>query len=112
MIEYYSTRAKVESGSKELEHEIGTLDSQCRNENAVENHLGLCCLAMTLTGVYAPDLYVASKSWQQSQRFSASAFADIRQRTAEELRGEPVLREGCAGLAKGAVELIRDRLLN
>jgi transposase len=41
MIEYYSARWKIESGFKELKHAIGILDSQCRKEQAVENHFVL-----------------------------------------------------------------------
>ena len=44
MIEYYSARWKIESGFKEIKHEIAALDSQCRNANAVENHFELLLL--------------------------------------------------------------------
>ncbi|WP_419605074.1 transposase, partial [Thiolapillus sp.] len=37
--EYYGARWKIESGFKELKQEIGSCKSQCRNAQAVTNHL-------------------------------------------------------------------------
>ncbi|WP_230990970.1 transposase [Bathymodiolus platifrons methanotrophic gill symbiont] len=39
IIEYYGARWKIESGFKELKQDIGSQKSQCRNAQAVTNHL-------------------------------------------------------------------------
>lgn len=112
MIEYYSARWKIESGFKELKHEIGALDSQCRNKNAVENHFKLCCLAMTLTWIYALKRDQAPKRRHQTRGGSPFAFADIRRAIARELRGDPIFQASCPQAVKRAVKLVRDRLFN
>ncbi|WP_419584147.1 transposase, partial [Thiolapillus sp.] len=53
IIEYYGARWKIESGFKELKQEIGSCKSQCRNAQAVTNHLNFCMMAVTLTWIYA-----------------------------------------------------------
>jgi len=110
MIEYYSARWKIESGFKELKHELGALDSQCRKANAVENHFNLCCLAMTLTWVHALNLDEAPKRRHPSRRSRAFAFADIRREIADDLRGESLFHSGCPEPVKRAIKLIRDAL--
>jgi len=110
MVEYYAARWKIESGFKELKHEIGALDSQCRNENAVENHFNLCCLAMTLAWVYALKRDKAPSRRHPTPRSTAFAFADLRRAIADELRGDPIISMGCADSVKRAVKLIRDKL--
>nr|WP_230988125.1 transposase [Bathymodiolus japonicus methanotrophic gill symbiont] len=49
IIEYYGARWKIESGFKELKQDIGSQKSQCRNAQAVTNHLNFCMMATTLT---------------------------------------------------------------
>jgi IS4 transposase len=39
IIEYYGARWQIESGFKELKQDIGSQKSQCRNAQAVTNHL-------------------------------------------------------------------------
>ena len=75
-IEYYSARWKIESGFKELKHELGALDNQSRKKNAVENHFNLTCTAMTLVWIYAMKQDSApDRRIQRSRHYS---FADIR----------------------------------
>jgi len=82
MIENYSARWKIESGFKELKHEIGALDNQARKKESVENHFELCCMAVTMTWIYAIKREKApTKRLQNSRMFT---FADIR----EEIRKE------------------------
>lgn len=112
MIEYYAARWKIESGFKELKHEIGAIDSQCRKNNAVENHFNLCCLAMTLTWIYALNRDKAPKRRHPSRRSNAFSFADIRRAIADELREEPIIQRGCQETVKRAIKLIRDKLFS
>ncbi len=112
MIEYYSARWKIESGFKELKHEIGALDSQCRKENAVENHFNLCCLAMTAAWLYALKQSSAPSRRHPSRRSSAFAFADVRRLIANELRTEPIISKGCPETVKRAAKLIRDKIFS
>lgn len=82
MIENYSARWKIESGFKELKHEIGALDNQARKQESVENHFELGCMAVTMTWIYAMKREKApTKRLQNSRMFT---FADIR----EEIRKE------------------------
>jgi len=53
IIEYYGARWKIESGFKELKQDIGSRTSQCRNAQAVNNHLQFCMMASTITWLYA-----------------------------------------------------------
>ena len=74
-IEFYSARWKIESGFKELKHELGALDNQCRKANAVENHFNMTCLTMSAVWIYAMNLPEApEKRNAQSKQYS---FADI-----------------------------------
>ena len=77
-----SARWKIESGFKELKHEIGAIDNQARKKESVENHFELCCMAVTMTWIYAIKREKApAKRLQNSRMFT---FADIR----EEIRKE------------------------
>ena len=51
ILEYYSARWKIESGFKELKHDIGSQQAQVRLEHAVINHLNMCMLAITIVWV-------------------------------------------------------------
>lgn len=110
MIEYYSARWKIESGFKELKHEIGALDSQCRKEHAVENHFNFCCLAMTLAWVHTLKNKKAPNRKHPTRRTSAYAFADVRRKLAAELRGETNFSMGCPETVKRAAKLICERI--
>lgn len=110
MIEYYSARWKIESGFKELKHEIGALDSQCRKEHAVENHFNLCCLAMTLAWVHALKNEKAPNRKHPTSRTSAYAFADVCRKLETEMRGQDNFSMGCPETVKRAAKLIRERI--
>jgi len=82
MIEHYSARWKIESGFKELKHEIGALDNQAGKKESVENHFELCCMAVTMTWIYAMKREkTPAKRLQNLRTFT---FSDIR----EEIRKE------------------------
>lgn len=110
MIEYYAARWKIESGFKELKHEIGALDSQCRNENAVENHFNLCCLSMTLGWIYALNRDEAPKRLHPNRRSGTFAFADVRRAIAAELGSTPIIHKGCSEPVKRAIKYVREAL--
>ena len=85
-IEYYAARWKIEAGFKELKHELGALDSQCRNKNAVENHFNMTCTAMTLIWTYA-----MKQDCAPARRLKGSchySFADVRAQIEKELMSE------------------------
>ena len=85
-IEYYAARWKIESGFKELKHELGVLDNQSRKINAVENHFNLACSAMVLVWIYAMKQKSApDRKVQSSHHYS---FADIRAQIEKELMDE------------------------
>ena len=107
IIEYYSARWKIESAFKELNHELGAIDSQCRNENAVENHFNLCCLAMTMAWIYASKQTRAPKRQHPTRRSHAFAFADVRRQIARELGHDDHFLNRCPESLKPAVNLIR-----
>jgi transposase len=48
VLEYYSARWEIESGFKELKHDIGSQKAQVRLEHSVINHLNMCMLAITI----------------------------------------------------------------
>ena len=48
VLEYYSARWKIESGFKELKHDIGSQKAQVRLEHSVINHLNMCTLTITI----------------------------------------------------------------
>ena len=83
MIEYYSARWKIESGFKEIKHEIGALDTQARKRNAVENHFNFCYLAVMLVWIYAMKQEKAPKRRYPNvtRHFS---FSDIREQIRKE----------------------------
>ncbi len=95
MIEYYSARWKIESGFKEIKHEIGALDSQCRKAVAVENHFDLCCFVTSLTWIYTLKLDRAPARCHPTSRSNSFAFADIRRHIPGELSGDAILSGGC-----------------
>jgi hypothetical protein len=56
IFEYYSARWKIESGFKELKHDIGSQKSQARLQNSVINHLNMCMLAITIVWIAVMNL--------------------------------------------------------
>lgn len=107
MIEFYSARWKIESGFKELKHEVGAIDSQCRKPDAVENHFNICCLAMTLAWIYAIKQNKAPSRRHPKPNSTAFAFADIRRQLATELGKAPHFQWGCPETVKRAAKLMR-----
>ena len=55
-MEYYSARWKIESGFKELKHDIGSQKSQVRLEHSVKNHLNMCMLSITIIWIATMSL--------------------------------------------------------
>jgi len=111
MIEIYSARWKIESGFKEIKHEIGALDNQARKSYAVENHFNLCCLAATLTWVYAMDQKQAPPRRYPSLRSPTYSFADVREQVRNEYL-KPINFSGfCPEIVKRAGNLILDQFL-
>ncbi len=110
IIEYYSARWKIESAFKELKHEIGAIDSQCRNHNAVENHFNLCCLAMTMAWIYSLKQTQAPKRHYPTRKSQAFSFADIRRAIARELGHDKQILTLCPKSLKPAVKLIRQHI--
>lgn len=104
-IEYYSARWKIESGFKELKHEVGALDSQCRNELAVENHFNLCCFATSVAWIYALHSKTAPARLHPTRRSNAFAFADVRRQIAAELESG-IFNRGCPKTVIPAVKFI------
>ena len=77
MIEYYAARWKIESGFKEIKHEVGALDSQCRNQLSVENHFDLCLFATTFAWMYCSKLDHAPDRLHPTRHSNSFAFADL-----------------------------------
>ena len=48
ILEYYSARWKIESGFKELKHDIGSQKAQVRLEHSVINQFNMCMLTITI----------------------------------------------------------------
>ena len=78
IIEYYGARWKIESGFKELKHDIGSRTSQCRNAQAVTNHLQFCLMASTITWIYADRLKADPERRHKVKGRTSFAFSDVR----------------------------------
>lgn len=109
MIEYYSARWKIESGFKEIKHEIGAIDNQARKRNAVENHFELCCLATSMVWIYAmkQEKAPARRFPDSTRHFS---FSDIRREIRKKYFGETNLNSICPEAVKSAGKLILDMI--
>ena len=83
IIEYYGARWKIESGFKELKQDIGSQKSQCRNAQAVSNHLNFCMMASTLTWIYAARLKSSPERRHKVKGRGSFAFSDVRRIIAE-----------------------------
>jgi hypothetical protein len=78
IIEYYGARWKIESGFKELKQDIGSQKSQCRNAQAVSNHLNFCMMASTMTWIYADRLKTCPERRHKVKGRASFAFSDVR----------------------------------
>lgn len=109
-IEYYSARWKIESGFKEIKHELGALDNQCRKENAVEAHFNMACISMALTWIYAMNqTEPIKKRNSQSRHYS---FADIRSQIESEIISEANLfNKLCPNSVKTAGKYLLNKIL-
>ena len=74
---------EIESGFKELKQEIGSRTSQCRNAQAVTNHLNFCMMATTVTWIYADRLKVDPERRHKVKGRTSFAFSDVRRIMAE-----------------------------
>jgi hypothetical protein len=106
MIEYYSARWKIESGFKELKHELGALDNQARKKDSVENHFSLCCLAMTLTWIHAMKQDKAPPRYHPKPHCSSYSFSDARKQIEREYIKPINLSGFCPETVKRAGKLI------
>ncbi len=106
MIEYYSARWKIESGFKELKHELGALDNQARKRDSVENHFSLCCLAMTLTWIHAMKQDKAPPRYHPKPHCASYSFSDARKQIEREYIKPINLSGFCPETVKRAGKLI------
>jgi hypothetical protein len=83
IIEYYGARWKIESGFKELKQDIGSQKSQCRNAQAVTNHLNFSMMATTMTWIYAARLKTNPERRHKVKGRASFAFSDVRRIMAE-----------------------------
>jgi SRSO17 transposase len=95
MIEYYSARWKIESGFKELKHELGAIDNQARKRESVENHFELCSIAQTTAWLYALKQTKAPERKYISARSTLFTFGDIRRKISNELYENPIFDSTC-----------------
>ena len=100
-----SARWKIESGFKELKHEIGALDNQARKKESVENHFELCCMAVTMRWIYA--MKRKKTPAKRLQNLSTFTFADIREEIRKEYTDKSINFNGvCSKTLKRAGNLI------
>jgi hypothetical protein len=78
IVEYYGARWKIEAGFKELKQEIGSAQTQCRNPQAVVNHLNLSMMATSVTWIYAMQLDKTPKRRHAVKGRNHYAFSDVR----------------------------------
>lgn len=83
VVEFYGARWKIESGFKELKQDIGSQSSQCRNAQAVMNHLNFCMMASTITWIYADRLKADPERRHKVKGRTSFAFSDVRRIIAE-----------------------------
>jgi hypothetical protein len=83
IIEYYGARWKIESGFKELKQDLGSRTSQCRNAQAVTNHLQFCLMASTITWIYADRLKADPERRHKVRGRTSFAFSEVRRIIAE-----------------------------
>lgn len=112
MIEYYAARWKIESGFKELKHDVGALDNQARKEHSVENHFNLCCLAMTLAWIHATNQKKAPPRQHPKPSSPSYSFGDVREQIRKEFQ-QPLTFSGfCPKVVKTAAKRILEHLFS
>jgi hypothetical protein len=62
---------------------MGSQKSQCRNAQAVTNHLNFCMMATTLTWIYADRLKTNPERRHKVKGRTSFAFSDVRRIIAE-----------------------------
>ncbi|WP_162473000.1 transposase [Methylotuvimicrobium alcaliphilum] len=80
---HYGARWKIESGFKELKQDIGSQKCQCRNAQAVINHLHFCMMATTITWIYSDRIKADPQRRHQAKGRTSFAFSDVRRLIAE-----------------------------
>jgi SRSO17 transposase len=88
IVEYYGARWKIEAGFKELKQEIGSAQTQCRNPQAVVNHLNFCMMATSVIWIYAMQLDKTPERRHAVKGRSHYAFSDVRRYIAESAMSE------------------------
>jgi len=83
IVEYYGARWKIEAGFKELKREIGSSQSQCRNPQAVVNHLNFSMMAASVIWIYAMKLEKTPKRRHAVKGRNHFAFSDVRRNITE-----------------------------
>jgi IS4 transposase len=73
----------IESGFKEPKQNFGSRTSQCRNAQAVTNHLQFCMMASTITWFYSDRLKADPERRHKVERRTRFAFSDVRRLIAE-----------------------------
>lgn len=88
IVEYYGARWKIEAGFKELKREIGSSQSQCRNPQAVVNHLNFSMMAASVIWIYAMQLEKTPKRRHAVTGRNHFAFSDVRRNITEAVMNE------------------------
>ncbi len=83
IIEYFEARWKIKSGFKKLKQIIGSRTSQCRNAQAVTNHLQFCMRALAISWIYTNRLKDNPERWHKVKERTSFAFSDVRRLIAE-----------------------------
>ncbi len=78
IIEYYGARWKIEAAFKELKRDIGSAETQCRNPNAVMNHLHFCMMASSVVWIYASRIKKTPCRRHIVKGRNHFAFSDVR----------------------------------
>ena len=82
-IEYYGARWKIEATFKELKRDIGSAETQTRNQNAVMNHLHLCMMAASVAWIYTGRLEKTPSRRHIVKGRNHFAFSDVRRLVAK-----------------------------
>jgi transposase len=88
IVEYYGARWKIEAGFKELKREIGSSQSQCRNPQAVGNHLNFSMMAVAVIWIYAMQLEKTPKRRHAVRGRNHFAFSDVRRNITKAVMNE------------------------
>lgn len=83
IIEYYGARWKIEAAFKELKRDIGSAETQTRDQNAVKNHLHFCMMAVSVAWVYATRLKKTPNRRHAVRGRNHFAFSDVRRSIAQ-----------------------------